>query len=107
MPWGNIGAFEIAVYGYGDMKRSELEEKIKGIVLSSLNLEELGITDISADTPLFDGGIGLDSIDALELGIALKKEFDLEFKSGQNKEHFYSIKSLTDFVAASKGIDLE
>ena len=89
------------------MKRSELEAKIKGVVLNTLNLEELGITDIDTDTPLFDGGIGLDSIDALELGIALKREFDLEFKSGQNKEHFYSIKSLTDFVAASKGIALE
>lgn len=89
------------------MKRSELEAKIKGIVLNALNLEELGISDVSVDTPLFDGGIGLDSIDALELGIALKKEFGLEFKSGQNKEHFYSIRSLTDFVAANKGIVLE
>ena len=89
------------------MKRSELEAKIKDIVLNSLNLEELGISDIDVDTPLFDGGIGLDSIDALELGISLKKEFDLEFKSGENKEHFYSIKSLTDFVAANKEIDLE
>lgn len=89
------------------MKRSELEAKIKEIVLNSLSLEELGVTDVDVDTPLFDGGIGLDSIDALELGIALKKEFDLEFKSGQNKEHFYSIKSLADFVAANKGIVLE
>ncbi len=89
------------------MKRSELEAKIKEVVLNSLNLGELGIADVDAETPLFDGGIGLDSIDALELGIALKKEFDLEFKSGQSKEHFYSIKSLTDFIAASKGIALE
>lgn len=91
------------------MKRSDLEKQVKDEIFRVLNLEELGIGDISVDTPLFDenGGIGLDSIDALELGIALKKKFDLQFKSSENKEHFRSISSLVDFIAQSRQITLE
>ncbi len=57
----------------------ELEEKIKEVIIKSLELEDITIQDINTDEPLFNEGLGLDSIDALELGMALNKEFNLTF----------------------------
>ena len=62
----------------------ELEEQIKKIIISSLELEDITTDDIKEDEPLFNDGLGLDSIDALELGMALKKEFSVTFS--KNKE---------------------
>ena len=91
------------------MKRSELEQKIKEIIVESLDLEDLTAADIDTNAPLFGEGLGLDSIDALELGMALKKNFDLTLNAEQkkNKEYFYSVASLTDFIADNKKIELE
>ena len=78
----------------------ELEEKIKKIIIDSLELEDITVEDIADDEPLFNDGLGLDSIDALELGMALKKEFDLNLSSDkeENKKYFYSVKTIADFV---------
>ena len=78
----------------------ELEEKIKKIIIDSLELEDITIEDIADDEPLFNDGLGLDSIDALELGMALKKEFNLNLSSDkeENKKYFYSVKTIADFV---------
>ena len=91
------------------MKRSELEQKIKEIIVESLDLEDLTAADIDTNAPLFGEGLGLDSIDALELGMALKKNFDLTLNAEQkkNKEYFYSVASLTNFIADNKKIELE
>ena len=78
----------------------ELEEKIKKIIIDSLEFEDITIEDIADDEPLFNDGLGLDSIDALELGMALKKEFNLNLSSDkeENKKYFYSVKTIADFV---------
>ena len=78
----------------------ELEEKIKHIIIDSLELEDITTEDIIDDEPLFNDGLGLDSIDALELGMALKKEFNLNLSKDkeQNKKYFYSVKTIADFV---------
>ena len=91
------------------MKRVELETKIKQLIKDSLNLEDISIEDIQTDAPLFKDGLGLDSIDALELGIILKKEFGivLDSEDKENYKYFYSVKSLAEFVADKKGIELE
>ncbi len=82
----------------------ELEEQIKKLIISSLELEDITTDDIKEDEPLFGDGLGLDSIDALELGMALKKEFDITFSKNkdENKKHFYSVKTIADFIRAQK-----
>lgn len=82
------------------MKREELEAKLKELVVSSLDLEDITAADIETDIPLFGEGLGLDSIDALELGMAVKKEFAVTFSQdpAQNKTIFRSVKTLADFI---------
>ena len=78
----------------------EPEEKIKKLIISSLELEDISVDDIKDDEPLFNEGLGLDSIDALELGMALKKEFGVTFSKNkeENKKHFYSVKTIADYI---------
>lgn len=78
----------------------ELEVQIKQLIIDSLELEDISVDDIADDEPLFNEGLGLDSIDALELGMALKKKFNLEMSKdkNENKKYFYSIKTIADFV---------
>lgn len=80
----------------------ELEERIKQLIITSLELEDTSIEDISSEEPLFGEGLGLDSIDALEIGMALRKEFNLTLSKNkeENKKHFYSVKTIADLVRA-------
>ncbi len=82
------------------MTRAEIEDKLKETIVSSLDLEDLTAADIETDAPLFGEGLGLDSIDALELGMAVKKAFGVTFSSNpaDNKKTFYSVKTLADYV---------
>lgn len=91
------------------MKREALEDEIRQVVLSSVEVDGLTVADLAADEPLFGDGIGLDSIDALEIGAALRKKYQVKFKanSDENREHFRSISSLAKFIAANAGIELE
>ena len=81
-----------------------LEQQIKEIIIKSLELEDISIEDIQDEEPLFNEGLGLDSIDALELGMALKKEFDITLSKdkNENKKHFYSVKTIADLVRSQK-----
>lgn len=82
------------------MTRAEIEDKLKETIVSSLDLEDLTAADIETDAPLFGEGLGLDSIDALELGMAVKKAFGVTFSANpaDNKKTFYSVKTLADYV---------
>jgi acyl carrier protein len=82
-----------------------LKQEIKHLIISSLDLEDTSPEDIEDDIPLFgDGGFGLDSIDALELGIALRKKYDLQLEAGDsgNRERFRSVASLAALVAEQR-----
>lgn len=80
----------------------DLYTQIKQLIISSLNLEDVTPDDIETEAPLFGEGLGLDSIDALELGMALKEKFGVELSadSEDNRKHFYSVKTIADFVKA-------
>jgi len=82
------------------MNKQELEQEIKDLIIKSLDLEDISASEIDSTAPLFVTGLGLDSIDALELGIALKKKYNLTLKEdgGDNKKHFYSVSTLADFI---------
>ena len=91
------------------MKREELQDEIRQVILSSVEVDGLTAADLAVDEPLFGEGIGLDSIDALEIGAALRKKYQVKFKanSDENREHFRSISTLASFIAANAGIALE
>ncbi|WP_263079586.1 phosphopantetheine-binding protein [Endozoicomonas sp. Mp262] len=80
-----------------------LKQELKELIITSLDLEDVTPTDIVDDEPLFVDGLGLDSIDALELGVAIKKKYQvkLDANSRDNKKHFASINSLAEFVKAA------
>lgn len=91
------------------MKRKELEDEIRQIILSSVEMDGLTMQDLESEKPLFGEGVGLDSIDALEIGAAIRRKYSVKFKanSAENKEHFKSVSTLANFVAANLGIVLE
>ena len=84
----------------------ELEQQIKQLIIDSLALEDISVEDIENDTALFgDDGLGLDSVDALELGLAVQKTFHLQLDSEQPqvRNHFESVATLASFIRSQKG----
>lgn len=82
----------------------QLEQEIKELIISSLALEDITPQDIDASQPLFVDGLGLDSIDALELGLALQKRYGVSMSadSEQTRQHFRSVQALAAFVSANR-----
>jgi acyl carrier protein len=80
----------------------DLKLEIKKLIVSALELEDIKPENITDAEPIFGAGLGLDSIDALELGVALKKKFGVSFQaeSADNKRHFASVNALAAFIAA-------
>ena len=78
----------------------QLKTEIKQLIISTLDLDDISVEDIADDEPLFVEGLGLDSIDALELGLALKKHFNVQIESTSDevKKYFRSVNSLAEFV---------
>lgn len=80
---------------------SDLLRELKYLVVEVLNLEQVRPEDIGDDTLLFnDEGLGLDSIDALELGVALHKRYQLKLGEADQRvrEHFRSVRTLADLI---------
>ena len=81
----------------------ELEQEIKELIIESLNLEDVAAADIQTDAPLFVEGLGLDSIDALELGLALQRRYGIVISDSETgREHFASVRRLAEFVAGAR-----
>lgn len=79
----------------------ELEQQLKELIIDCLALEDISVEDIETDMPLFgDDGLGLDSVDALELGLAVQKTFGLQLDSEQQqlRDHFESVATLAAFI---------
>lgn len=81
-----------------------LEHEIKELIIATLSLEDIQADDIDAEAALFNEGLGLDSIDALELGLALQKRYGLSLsaESQETRQHFASVRALAAFVAAQR-----
>jgi acyl carrier protein len=82
----------------------DLISQLKTMLIEGLRLEDILLDDISPDAPLFNGGLGLDSIDALEIGVMLDRQFGIKITSGdeRNNQIFVSLRTLADFVAANR-----
>ena len=78
---------------------TDLKRKLKEMLIERLKFEDMTPEDIEDDAPLFAGGLGLDSIDALEIVVMLESEFGIKVKNeGSAREHFRSIATLADYV---------
>ena len=86
------------------MVSAALEEEIKELIINSLELEDITKDDIKTDEPLFDEGLGLDSVDALELGMAVKKKYNITLSQDKKKKkkYFYSVKTIAEFIESRK-----
>ena len=81
----------------------ELELELKQEIIAELNLEDIQPEDIDTKAPLFGDGLGLDSIDALEIIIILEKKYGIKIdKPAEAKDVFYSIETLTEFVSKNR-----
>ncbi|CAG7857357.1 hypothetical protein MCAMS1_02150 [biofilm metagenome] len=82
-----------------------MENEIKQLIIDALALEDIEIADIDSQAPLFDGGLGLDSIDALELGLAIRKKYNVKIDAENDEvvKIFASVASLTDYIKAKLG----
>jgi len=82
----------------------ELIEKLKGELIEQLNLEDMEAADIASEDALFGDGLGLDSIDALEIIVLLEKEYGIKIEDPrEGKEIMYSVRTLAEFIQANRG----
>jgi acyl carrier protein len=83
---------------------ASLEEQLKRLIVDALALEDVSPESIETDAPLFGEGLGLDSIDALEIALAIHSKFGVRTVANdeKNREYYYSIKTLAGFVRAKQ-----
>ena len=81
----------------------DLINKLKEQIIEVLNLEDLDVEDIETEAPLFNEGLGLDSIDALELIVLMEKEYGIKIDDPKKgKEIFYSVKTMADYITQNQ-----
>ncbi len=85
---------------------TDLALEVKELIIESLDLEDVTPDDIVDDEPLFVEGLGLDSIDALELGLAIKTRYKvtIDDESEETKKHFASVNNLVRFIESSREV---
>ena len=77
----------------------EIRRKLKGLLVTNLSLDDIDPESIDDDDPLFGEGLGLDSLDAVELVVILQRSFGVEIKDmSEGREAFASISALTKFI---------
>lgn len=77
----------------------QLIEEIKEAIIKALNLEDMPTADIDADAPLFGEGLGLDSIDALELMVLMEKNYGIRMaNAAEGKQVFKDVRTMAEYV---------
>ena len=84
---------------------SDLERELKALIVTALALEDVTADDIDSVEPLFGEGLGLDSIDALELGVAIRQRYGIRIEAvtEEVRAHFASVRALARYVTAQRG----
>lgn len=82
------------------MELDNLKEELKELIIKTLNLEDMKTTDIKDDEALFGEGLGLDSVDALELSLAISQKYNIiiDKKVDNVKEIFANVENLANFI---------
>jgi acyl carrier protein len=87
------------------VEKDVLKSELKQLIIKTLRLEDVNLGDIQDDAPLFREGLGLDSIDALELVVALEKTYQVVIEDEEvGKKAFASIEALADFVLDKRAV---
>lgn len=81
-----------------------LEQEVKAMIIDVLQLEDMTPEDIDSEAPLFVEGLGLDSIDALEIGVALQKRYGitLSAEAQETRRHFASVRALASMIETNR-----
>ncbi|MGR8981504.1 MAG: phosphopantetheine-binding protein [Gammaproteobacteria bacterium] len=84
---------------------NSLENELKQLIIDVLDLEDISVADIDSHDSLFNGGLGLDSIDALELSLAIRKKYNIKIDA-ENEDVlkiFSSVSTLADYIKSAQG----
>ena len=83
---------------------SDLNRDLKQLIIDALGLEDIAVEDIDDQAALFGEGLGLDSVDALELGLAIQKKYGIKIDADakDTRNHFSNVASLAAFVTAKQ-----
>ncbi len=83
---------------------SDMETELKNLIVTHLMLEDVTANEIDSDAPIFGDGLGLDSIDALELALAINKVYGVKIKADdeRNGEIFRSVRTLAAFISENR-----
>lgn len=83
---------------------SSLENELKQLIIDSLDLEDMSVDDIDSQEALFNEGLGLDSIDALELGLAIRKKYNVRIDAEKDDvvKIFASVTTLAEFIKSER-----
>jgi acyl carrier protein len=85
------------------MENTELKEKLKSQIILFLNLTDLTPADIKDDEPLFGDGLGLDSIDSLELIVLLKREYGIDIKDPkEGRKVLMDVNTMVDYIEKNR-----
>jgi acyl carrier protein len=84
---------------------SDIEAELKKVIVEALKLEDISPEEIDSEESLFGDGLGLDSIDALELGVAIRKHFGIKIEAVNEevKGYFANVRSLAQFIQSQRG----
>jgi acyl carrier protein len=82
-----------------------MENELKQLIIDTLDLEDISVADIDSQAPLFNDGLGLDSIDALELGLAIRKKYNIKIDAEKEDvvKIFASVSTLADYIQSARG----
>ena len=85
---------------------NDFQKEMAELIIDAVNLEDVSVEDIDPQAPLFGDGLGLDSIDALELALAIAQNYGVQIKSDDqnNQQIFSSLATLSDFVERNRKV---
>jgi acyl carrier protein len=80
--------------------QTEQEREVAELIVATLNLEDTNAGELAPDQPLFGDGLGLDSIDALELALAISQKYSVQLKADDKdmQQAFATLRSLSKFI---------
>lgn len=81
-----------------------MENELKQLIIDTLDLEDISVSDIDSHAALFNDGLGLDSIDALELGLAIRKKYNvkIDVEKEDVEKIFFSVSTLAEYMQAAR-----
>jgi acyl carrier protein len=98
---GGVAGRCIRLNAYNPTMATDLKHRLKELLIERLKFEDMTPDDIPDDEPLFAGGLGLDSIDALEIVVMLESEFGIKVKNETSaRDYFRSVSTLADLVGS-------